>query len=430
MATEEEAPDPAAAEARFQTEVRTHLRRNFGAHLVHGLLGQTGFRLINAPTFIPAYVFLLSGSDLAVGIARGLQSFGMFLSPILGATTIEHRRRVLPVGFVVGSMMRVQILGIALAGFFLSDQWALWATWLFLGLFGFFLGMQGVIFNFLVSKVVPLEMRGRLLGVRNALSGFVAAGVGIIGGRLVDSEALGNGYAATFGIAFVFTSLGLATLAFVKEPETPEVREAEGFAQRLRQLPALLRSDREFTIYFLARALGAMGRMAMPFYILFAMTRMEIGGEELGALSLAFVLTNSVGNLLWGAVADRRGFRGVFLVALVIWMASTGLVMNSETFGQLFVAYAGVGLGLGGFMMSSQNLVLEFGSRRNLPMRIAVANSATELVGTVGPIVGGILSMTVSHMAVFWTAIVFQAGALLMVILFVPEPRRRDGTTR
>ena len=427
MADAEVRPDAprADAEARFQREVRTNLRRNFGAHLVHGLFGQTGFRLINAPTFIPAYVFLLSGSDLAVGIARGLQSFGMFLSPILGATTIEHRRRVLPVGFVIGGLMRVQVLGIALAGFFLSDVWALWATWLFLGLFGFFLGMQGVIFNFLISKVVPLEMRGRLLGVRNALSGFVAAAVGVLGGRLVDAEYLGNGYAATFGIAFVFTSLGLACLAFVREPETPEVREAESVLERLRQLPDLLRSDRDFTIYFLARALGAMGRMAMPFYVLYAMTRMEIGGGELGGLSLAFVLANSVGNLFWGAIADRRGFRGVFLAALVLWMAATLLVMGADTFAQLFVAYAGVGMGLGGFMMSAQNLVLEFGSRRNLPMRIAVANSATELVGAVGPVVGGILSVTVSHTAVFWTALAFQLAAFVMVVLLVREPRRR-----
>ena len=54
------APDP-AAEAKFQGEVRKHLRRNYLAHLCHGLLGQTGMRLINAPTFIPSYVFMLSG---------------------------------------------------------------------------------------------------------------------------------------------------------------------------------------------------------------------------------------------------------------------------------------------------------------------------------------------------------------------------------
>jgi MFS family permease len=417
----------ASAEARFQREVRTHLRRNFGAHLVHGLLGQTGFRLVNAPTFMPAYVHLLSGSDQIVGLARGLQSLGMFLSPILGATVIEHRRRVLPVGFVVGGLMRVQVLGIALAGFLLAPAWALPATLVFLGLFGFFLGMQGVVFNFLVSKVVPLELRGRLLGLRNALAGVVAAGVSLVGGHLVDRDLLGNGYAATFGIAFALTTLGLVSLAFVREPATPEVRDAAPVGERLRQLPALLRSDREFTLYFLARALGAMGRMAMPFYVLYAGTRMEVGGRELGLLTLGFVLANSVGNLLWGAVADRRGFRAIFLASLVLWVVSTLVLIEAGSFANVFAAYAGIGMGLGGFMMSAQNLVLEFGSRRNLPMRIAVANSATELVGAVGPIAGGMLSAAFSYVTVFWLAMAFQVASILMVWRYVGEPRARAG---
>ncbi|MDH5737771.1 MAG: MFS transporter, partial [Gammaproteobacteria bacterium] len=58
------------AERRYQLEVKRHLTRNFLAHLFHGMLGQTGFRLINAPTFLPAYVMMLSGgSQMAVGLA-------------------------------------------------------------------------------------------------------------------------------------------------------------------------------------------------------------------------------------------------------------------------------------------------------------------------------------------------------------------------
>jgi hypothetical protein len=123
-----------AREDAFQTQVRSQLRRNFLAHLAHGLLGQTGMRLVNAPTFIPAYVASLAGSDLAVGIARGLQYLGMFLSPVVGATVIEHRRRVLPVGFTIGVLMRVQILGLALGGLLLPPPWPLLTACLFLGL--------------------------------------------------------------------------------------------------------------------------------------------------------------------------------------------------------------------------------------------------------------------------------------------------------
>ena len=85
-----------SAEAEFQAAVEQNLRRNYIVILLHGVLGQTGMRLINTPTFIPAYIHLLSGSDFVVGLARSLQYFGMFLTPLLGARLVESRRRVLP----------------------------------------------------------------------------------------------------------------------------------------------------------------------------------------------------------------------------------------------------------------------------------------------------------------------------------------------
>jgi MFS family permease len=276
-----------------------------------------------------------------------------------------------------------------------------------------------------VSKVIPLERRGRLLGLRNALATITAAAVGGFGGWLVHTDALGNGYAATFGVAFVLTSLGLATLLFMREPASPRVRESVPMGRRLRQLPALLRSDRDFTRYFLARALASMGRMSVPFYVIYAGTRTEIGGAALGQLTSAFVIAQGGGNLLWGALADRRGFRVVFLASLALWILSALGLMASSGRAALVAVMAGLGAGLGGFMMSSQNLVLEFGSRENLPMRIAVANSASELVGAVGPLLAGALATLVGYPAVFWTAIAFQLAAMGWVALFVAEPRGR-----
>jgi len=421
--TEASAESP---EELFQVQVRSHLWRNYAAHLSHGLLGQTGFRLVNAPTFIPAYVHLLSGSDLVVGLARGLQAFGMFLSPILSATVIEHRRRVLPVGFVVGALMRVQVLGIALAGLFLPDDWNLRAVCLFLGLFGFFLGMQGVVFNFLLSKVIPVERRGRLMGLRNTLAGFTAAAVAGVAGNLVDAGALGNGYAATFLLSFGLTAAGLAMLLFVVEPVPPDIRPPGRLADRLRDLPDLLREDRGFTLYFVSRALATMGRMAVPFYVLFAGTRIEMSGEVLGQLTQVFILAWTSTNLLWGFVADRTGFRLVFLSALVLWSASAIVLMQADTYPLFLVVFTGLGAGLGGFQMSAQNLVLEFGERSDLPMRIAVANSASELVGAVGPIAGGLLAAAYGYPSVFWTAIVFKATAAAIVAFRVPEPRHAN----
>ena len=401
-----------AAEAAYQTRVRADLRRNYLAPLCHGLLGQTGFRLLNAPTFIPAYVYILTGTEIAVGIARSLQAFGMFLSPILGATAIEHRKRVLPFGLVIGASMRFAVLGIALACFFLSDEWAIRAICVLLACFGFLMGMQGVIFSFLMSKVIPVERRGVLLGLRNFLAGLTASGVAYLGGKyLVEPNVWGNGYATTFLLAFVLTSLGLAMLLFVKEPEPPRLRVATSVRDRLSDLPALLRSDPGYTRYFLARALATMGRMAVPFYFIYAGKVIGITGSSLAILTPCFLLSNSGTNLVWGWIADRTGFRVVFLTALTVWVLSAVMLMASTTMFGFAAAFVGLGAGIGGFMMSAQNIVLEFGTREDLPLRIAVANSASELVGAFGPIIGAGISILWSYEALFCVAIVFKLAS-------------------
>jgi MFS family permease len=415
-----------AAEKGYEQQVERDLRRNYIAHLCHGLLGQTGFRLVNAPTFLPAYIYLLTGTELAVGIARSAQAFGMFLSPVLGATFIEHRKRVLPVGFVVGGTMRCTVLGIALAGFFLSDHAAFVTVCLLLLVFGFMMGMQGVIFSFLMSKVIPVDRRGFLLGLRNFLAGLTASAVGFLGGKyLVGTNVWGNGYATTFLLAFVLTSLGLAMLLFVREPEPPTVREASSVGQRLRELPQLLRSDRGYTLYFVARALATMGRMAVPFYFIYAGKEIGITGQTLAILTPCFLLANSTTNLLWGWVADRTGFRLVFLVSVSVWVLSVLVLMASDTVLGFGGAFFGLGAGLGGFMMSAQNMVLEFGLREDLPLRIAVANSASEFVGTIGPLLGSAIAIAFSYEALFCVAISFQLAAIARVMFFVDEPRRR-----
>jgi|HubBroStandDraft_1064217.scaffolds.fasta_scaffold00011_54 MFS family permease len=414
------------AEADYQAEVERNLQRNYVANLAHGLLGQTGFRLINAPTFVPAYIFGLSGSEVAVGLALGAQSLGGALSSILGATLIEHKKRVLPMGMLVGWGMRAGILGLALGGFFLPDQWALIFACLFLALFGLFNGVQGVIFNYLMAKVIPLRLRGRLSGLRNFVAGLSASAVAYVGGRyFVGGNVLGNGYAATFLMAFVLTSLGLTMLMLVREPEPPEVRPRGSFFRRVLEIPVLLASDRALSPFYLACSLAALGALAVPFYVLYAGRSIELSGTNLGLLSTAMLLAQTGTNLLWGALADRAGSRIVFLLSVGLWALSSLLLMFVQGLPALVVIFAGLGAGQGGFQNASQILVLEFGGRADLPMRIAVLNAVTSLMGAIGPLAGGLMAELWSYEAVFWFSVIVQAVAVATMLFGVDEPRRR-----
>ncbi len=410
------------------SEQHRFLRGNYLAMLAHGLLGQTGFRLIMAPTFVPAYIFVLSGSELVVGVALAAQHVGSALSSLPGGTFLESRRRVLPMLFLAGGLMRSQILVIALAGLFLTGSAALAVTLLALFLFGLFIGMQGVTFQTLLGKIIPVEVRGGLTGFRNSTAGLVSAGVAFTGGTyFIEANTWGNGYAVTFLVAFSLTMLGMATLIFVREPTDVPVRASSGFRDRMREMPALLRGDRAYTAFVLARSVAAIGVMAVPFYVLYAGDRIGLTGETVGVLSVAFLLAATVSDLMWGLMADRTGNRLVFLVSVGLWAAATlALMMVPPTVFWMMLVFAVIGIGMGGYQIGSINLILEFGDQEDRPMRIAIANTANSLMFASAPLVGGLLTLAVSYPVIFILASTAQLAALFVMATLVDEPRHRE----
>ena len=429
---EPDSPALRRAERRYQIEVQRNLTWNFSAHLFHGMLGQTGFRLINAPTFLPAYIMLLSGgSEFIVGLALSLQAFGMMLTPMLGANLIESRKRVLPLGFLIGGLMRTTILLIALAGLCLTGEATLIALLICLTLLGAFQGMQGVIFNFLMSKVIPVSKRGRLTGLRNFLAGITSAIVAWLGGTyLIGENPTAAGYSWTFLVAFVLTTIGLLMLLAGREPEPPTVKLKQSLKQRFGDIPQLLRDDPAFTRYFLARSLATMGRMSMPFYILYAGQSIGLTGATLGVVTFAFTISGTISNLFWGAIADRRGFRDSFLMSIALWITSTLVLMLADGYLITVLVFVGVGASVQGFQNASMNLTLEFGDREDLPVRIALANMASEVAGTIGPLLGGLLAAFWHYEAVFIVSVAFLAVGGVVVRIYVPEPRLRGSIKR
>ena len=418
-------PSLRRAETRYQLQVQRNLKRNFIAHLAHGLLGQTGFRLLTAPTFLPAYILLLAdGSNIAVGIALAMQSLGMAITPLLGANLIEHKTRVLPMGFLVGGGMRTMVLCIALSGLLLAPSSALLSIYFFLALLGLFQGMQGVIFNVLMSKVIPIDQRGWLTGLRNFLAGITAALVAYLGGHyLIGAEPSAFGYSMTFLLAFVLTTIGLGMLLFVREPEPPTVAADVSLKERLSHVPSLLRNDPAFSHYILARSIATMGRMAMPFYILYAGQTLGLSGSILATLTVAFTLSATVSNLIWGFIADHKGFRLAFLLAIGLWIASTLLLLFSQGLLLNIIVFIGMGAATQGFQSTAINLTLEFGPRDDVPLRIAIANSSSEIAGAIGPLLGGILAASLGYESVFIASVTFLIIGAALINNYVPEPR-------
>jgi MFS family permease len=431
--------DLEAAEAEFERFVDKNLPRNFAGHFMHGMLGMTGFRIFNAPTFLPAYLHLITrampGSDFLVSLGVSLQQLGSVVSPVIGAAQVEHRKKVLPVSMLMGTLMRVQVAAIAICAWVLHGPILVVAIMAFLLLLGLFQGAQGVAFQMLLAKVIPTRLRGRLQALRNIAGGQVSAGVAWLAGTyLIGKDPLHggvfalwhNGYATTFALSAVLTTLGLSLLAILmREPEPPTVRPRARTWDRMREFPALLVADRGYMFFMLAQTCATAGRIAVPFYVLFARHVMPLTGANIGLESLFLLEGDSLSNLIWGTIGDRFGFRASFIGAMALWIIVTAVLLIAGSPMMILVAFAGLGAAQAGFQMSSQTMVLEFGARQDMPMRLGLSQTAQGFMNTIGPLVGGVIAWLAGYVPVFVLSMAFEAIALVLLITVVDEPRYR-----
>lgn len=423
--TASEETDLAAREAAYEAFVWDNLRRNYLGNYLHGMLGMTGFRLVNAPTFLPAYIHMVSGSNTIVGLALALQQFGGVVAPIFAGSQVEHRKKVMPAAMWMGGLGRVAILCMALSGWFLKGQPLLIALLFFIGMFGLFMGAQRVVFSLLLSKVIPLSRRGRLQAWRNATGGAIAAVLAWVAGKyFIGPNLFGNGYSTTFVFAFVLTSLGLSALQILlREPEPPTTRPKARFRERLRDFPQLIAQDRGYAFFLVVQMLATSARIATPFYILYVGHQIHLTGSVLGLLSTAFLGADTLSNLVWGNLGDRTGFRLVLLFSIVTWIGATVLLLGVHSTPAIFLAFFGLGAAQAGYMMSAQTMILEFGHRDDLPMRIAVSATAESITATAGPLIGGWMADLFGYGIVFGASVGMLAAALVILITAVKEPR-------
>lgn len=393
--------------------VLAHLRRNYTAHFLDGMLSFTGFRLIATPTFIPAYLFLITQSEVLVGVGSSLLQIGIMLSPMLVAARLAHRRRVLPAAVRIGWFMRSMILALALVGWFLTGEVAIVATFAVLFLLGIGTGGQRVSFHLLLSKVIPIRRRGQLQGWRNFFGGMLAAALSYVAGALlIEDNFLGNGYSSVFLLTFLLSSLGLLCISLV-------MREPDGGATRPKPAPrtpmaevATYFRDKNFRGFLTAQASCTLARAASPFYILFAGQTMGLDGKTLGTLTLCLMAADTVANLLWGRLGDRTGYRLTFMLAVTVWIGSTVTLLFAAAPIWFYVAFAGLGASLSGFIMSQQTMVLEFGASGDTAMRLGLTNTMDGVVAAIGPVLGGLIVYRYGYTPLFAISIALLFATL------------------
>ncbi len=418
-------PAPPRTDAEFAAEVERHYRWNFVFNLLDGATFWFGISFVSSSTIAPLFISKLTSSPLPIGLLAVIAQAGWFLPQVFTANGVQRLPRKKPVVVNLGFFLERLPLGLVLASALVAGRSSSLALVLFFaGIAWHSLG-AGVVataWQDLIARCFPVDRRGRFFGITN----FLGAGMGAAGAALSAWLLKTIPFPASFVYLFAIAAGGLllswSFLALVREPAQPADLPPQSNRQFLAGLPALIRRDHNFRRFLIARSLLALGGMGSGFVTVAALARWQVPDSTVGVYTAVYLLSQTVGNLAFGLLADRFGHKLSLELGALAATLAFAVAWLAPAPGWYYGLFALQGITFSSILVSGILVTLEFSEPQLRPTYVGLANTAVGLVGMVAPLLGAALA----GIGYGWTFAVSAAVSLAATVSlhwWVREPR-------
>ncbi|WP_108445779.1 MFS transporter [Halomonas denitrificans] len=368
--------------------------RNFFLHLVASLGNKLADELASARLVLPWLLGLIGAPLWMVGLLVPIREAGALLPQVFiaGFIRLKPERKWV---WVLGGTLQAIAAGL-LALLALFGQGGLGGA-LVLGVLvvlSLARGLSSIATKDVLGKTISKQRRGTLMGWSGSVAGGVtlaAGGVLVLLGDRPGELAL----AALLGVAALGWAVNALCAARIEEVPGA-VKGGENAWESVRTGLHLLRDDRDFLHFNLARALLLASALALPYV---ALLGQEQSGAELGGLGILIVVSGVAGMLaspVWGKRTDassRRVMRdgglgtaaGCLLGAAFAWWPAAW----SETVWPYALVYALLVIVHAGVRLGRKTYVVDMAGADNRALYVALSNTLTGvLMLAVGGLVG------------------------------------------
>ena len=304
-----------------------------------------------------------------------------------------------------------------------APQLTLLLFFLLLAITAFTNGLATPAWFTLIGKVLPVNRRGIFFGVSAGLGALM----GIIGAyfvaQILENRDYPVNFALLFFVAFGFMAISWVGLALNREPDSLIVKDTIPFSSYVKQLPTVLRGNRNYSRYLISYSIVKLGAMSVGFFTVYGNAILKLTGAQVGLLTAVLIGSQAVMNLIWGWVGDRIGHKTVLtgsafalaLAALSAWMASSMVGM--------VISFVLLGTAIAGDEVSKFSIILEFAPPGDHPTYIGLTNTLLAPVIILAPLLGAALANWLGYQGMFIVAMTIAIIGGGLLALWVKEPR-------
>jgi MFS family permease len=410
-------------------EIAHHFRRNF---IVNGLDSATwlfGASFISVAAVLPVYARHITDSAIVIGLIPALTDFGFYIPQLFLAPTVERRPRKFPLVLILGFVERLPYLFLPFAALWLDDLNQKMAVLLFILLMAWKSIGSGIVaipWQEMIAKIIPVTHRGRYFGLSHLVGQFMGVGGAALAALVLAVFPYPQNFAISFGLGNIGIWLSYLFLSFTIEPSrpVPPIQHEQGkYHLRLKQI---LNTDTNYRTYLVSRWLSYLGTMAFGFVAVFGVEQFFLPDSMAGIYTSILFATGVAGYFVWGPLGDHLGHKHVMELTILLWiLALVTIILTTITSFQLglVLAFALMGFGSAGSVLSDFNLTMEFGPEAERPTYIGLARAITAPALLLAPILGGWIAQSISYPALFIFSLSFAIIGVVILRFFVEDPR-------
>lgn len=419
--------DATASSPELQQQIERNYRWNFIVNALDGASFWFGMSFFSSTVILPLFVSHFTDNPLMIGLISFLGWLGVYLPQMFVANITERapRKKFFPVtlGFF---LERLPILLLAPMTYFLATRRPVLTLVLFFVLYTWHNAGSGMVivgWQDMIAKIIPVNRRGQFFGITN----FIGNGTGILGAFAVpfilDRYTFPLGYVFAFAVTGALLFLSWFFLSLTREPAVPSSKPPVSQRDYLRSLPAILRRDRNFSIYLLAQILFALSGMATGFLIIYTVQTWNLPDSQASGFMLALQVGLALANLFFGFLADRKGHKLSLEICWIFSALSLILAIVAPSPGLFFPIFFLRGAVSAGTFISAISIVYEFTGEENRATYIGLANTIPGVAAAVAPLLGGWLAGAVSYQSMFVVSAVIGVASWALLRFAVREPR-------
>jgi MFS family permease len=267
----------------------------------------------------------------------------------------------------------------------------------------------------MIGKIIPRERRSTFFGAQAAAANLLASVSAFLAGVILSQNNASQGFVLCFLLCFSSMMISWIFLGLTREPSTPPepiAAEAPGFWTNMGNI---LKRDRNFRWFLVARMISQLAIMGFAFYTVYAVRVHGASELTVGGMTSVLLGAQIAGNVLMGWVGDRWSRKGVMEIGLGAAALSALLAWWAPSVGWFYLVFALAAIANVAVWTIGIAMSLEFGDEADRPAYIGMANTLVAPANILAPFLGGWLADLAGYPAAF---IVSAAGALAALWVF------------